>query len=45
MFMYVEPNGDWKSYENDRKDDDTWKFSFKYTPEGWKIIDFEQVDD
>jgi len=43
--MYVEPNGDWKSYENDRKDDDTWKFSFKYTSEGWKIIDFEQVDD
>ena len=42
--MYVEPNGDWKSYENDRKDDDTWKFSFKYTSEGWKIIDFEQVD-
>jgi len=43
--MYIEPNGDWKSYENDRKDDDTWKFSFKYTSEGWKIIDFEQVDD
>ena len=43
--MYVEPNGDWKSYENDSKDDDTWKFSFKYTSEGWKIIDFEQVDD
>lgn len=43
--MYVEPNGDWKSYENDAKDDDTWKFSFKYTSEGWKIIDFEQVDD
>ncbi len=43
--MYVEPNGDWKSYENDTKDDDTWKFSFKYTSEGWKIIDFEQVDD
>ena len=42
--MYVEPNGDWKSYENDRKDDDTWNFSFKYTSEGWKIIDFEQVD-
>lgn len=43
--MYVEPNGDWKSYENDSKDDDTWKFSFKHTSEGWKIIDFEQVDD
>ena len=43
--MYIEPNGDCKSYENDRKDDDTWKFSFKYTSEGWKIIDFEQVDD
>lgn len=43
--MCIEPNGDWKSYENDRKDDDTWKFSFKYTSEGWKIIDFEQVDD
>ena len=43
--MYIEPNGDWKSYENGRKDDDTWKFSFKYTSEGWKIIDFEQVDD
>lgn len=43
--MYVEPNGDWKSYENDAKDDDTWKFSFMYTSEGWKIIDFEQVDD
>ena len=43
--MYIEPNGDWKSYENDTKDDDTWKFSFKYTSEGWKIIDFEQVDD
>ena len=43
--MYIEPNGDWKSYENDRKDDDTWKFSFKYTSEGWKIIDFEQVYD
>lgn len=43
--MYIEPNGDWKSYENDSKDDDTWKFSFKYTSEGWKIIDFEQVDD
>lgn len=32
--MYVEPNSDWKSYENDSKDDDTWKFSFKYTSEG-----------
>lgn len=43
--MYMEPNGDWKSYENDTKDDDTWKFEFKYTSNGWKIVNFEQVDD
>ena len=41
----VEPNGEWHRDVNIQKDNDTWKFEFKYSDSSWKIVGCEQVDD
>ena len=41
----VEPTGEWHRDVNIQKDNDTWKFEFKYSDSSWKIVGCEQVDD
>ena len=41
----VEPTGEWHRNRNIQKDNDTWKFEFKYSDSSWKIIGYEQVED
>ena len=41
----VEPTGEWHRDRNTQKDNDTWKFEFKYSNSSWKIVGCEQVDD
>ena len=41
----VEPTGEWHRDVNIQKDNDTWKFEFKYSDSSWKITNCEQVDD
>ena len=40
----VEPTGEWHRDVNIQKDNDTWKFEFKYSDSSWKIVGCEQVD-
>ena len=40
----VEPTGEWHRNRNIQKDNDTWKFEFKYSDSSWKIVGYEQVD-
>lgn len=40
----VEPTGEWHRNLNIQKDNDTWKFEFKYSDSSWKIVGCEQVD-
>lgn len=40
----MEPTGEWHRNRNIQKDNDTWKFEFKYSDSSWKIIGYEQVD-
>lgn len=40
----VEPTGEWHRNLNIQKDNDTWKFEFKYSDSSWKIAGCEQVD-
>ncbi len=40
----VEPTGEWHRDVNIQKDNDTWKFEFKYFDSSWRIVDCEQVD-
>ena len=39
----VEPTGEWHRDVNIQKDNDTWKFEFKYSDSSWKIVGCEQV--
>ena len=41
----VESTGEWHRDVNIQKDNDTWKFEFKYSDSSWKIVGCEQVDD
>ena len=40
----VEPTGEWHRDVNIQKDNDTWKFEFKYFDSSWRIVDCVQVD-
>ena len=40
----VEPTGEWHRDVNIQKDNDTWKFEFKYSDSSWRIVDCVQVD-
>ena len=40
----VESTGEWHRDVNIQKDNDTWKFEFKYSDSSWKIVGCEQVD-
>ena len=40
----VEPTGEWHREVNIQKDNDTWKFEFKYFDSSWRIVDCVQVD-
>ena len=40
----VEPTCEWHRDVNIQKDNDTWKFEFKYSDSSWRIVDCVQVD-